>query len=375
MPTNYANGSEVLSCNICFYEGEDADYIECRGRSYCDVCANRHLTVCSVCDRYETLSDAIIDADGNAYCTDCADELLTYCRCCSTWRCNDEFITYGRQDYCQECADEHFTSCDSCGELTPRDDAVYTDDGIYCRDCGGTSDYSDWEGSSDCDRIGSLRRFGVELESSGGNYIAIRNECPGWGIHNDGSIYGKEYVSPVLYGNDGLAEIERFCACAAKHGVSVDKRCGYHLHLDMRDMSNRQIAKILLAYHRSYSIFWERIVPASRRGNSYCRPITDFHRIDDLYDERLSIPFDRYCFINVCALNKHGTLEVRLHSATFDACKIINWIVAHIRFTEWAANADIAEIDALDRAKIENIIGAECAEYYKQREKELNSES
>jgi len=53
-------------------------------------------------------------------------------------------------------------------------------------------------------------------------------------------------------------------------------------------------------------------VPASRRGNQYC-------------DFGISIR-DRYKAVNVCAFNKHSTIEIRLHSGTTDYTKIISWI-------------------------------------------------
>ena len=79
--------------------------------------------------------------------------------------------------------------------------------------------------------IGSRRRFGVELETSKcPDHEDIRDDTC-FGCKEDGSIDGKEFISPPLSSDRGLEAIRHFCEVAQK--FEVDKKCGFHLHLDM----------------------------------------------------------------------------------------------------------------------------------------------
>lgn len=102
--------------------------------------------------------------------------------------------------------------------------------------------------------------------------------------------------------------------------ASVNKTCGLHVHLDMRRMNK---ARLQGAYSRltKNQPLLEALVPKSRLSNKYCERNTT-HDLDDA----LSNNSGRYWIINFQALKEHKTLEVRLHSGTTDAVKIISWI-------------------------------------------------
>lgn len=97
--------------------------------------------------------------------------------------------------------------------------------------------------------------------------------------------------------------------------ATVNKTCGLHVHLDMR---NRQSSVVFhnLVKCQDYLM---NMLPASRRSNSYCK------KVDTGTDINVAIR-DRYRSINVESLSKHGTLEIRAHTGTTQFDKIFNWV-------------------------------------------------
>jgi hypothetical protein len=95
--------------------------------------------------------------------------------------------------------------------------------------------------------------------------------------------------------------------------VRVDKSCGLHVHLDMR---NRDVAKSFSNLVSMQNILY-RMVPAARKTCQYSRPTKGkTYRILD----------DRYHGINSASMRRHNTIECRIHSGTVDAVKINSWI-------------------------------------------------
>lgn len=95
--------------------------------------------------------------------------------------------------------------------------------------------------------------------------------------------------------------------------VKVDKTCGLHVHVDMR---NRDVAK---SFHNLVSMqqFLYAMLPASRRSSRYAYPVkgTNWRILDE-----------RYHGINSQAYEKYKTLEARMHCGTTQGNKIINWV-------------------------------------------------
>jgi hypothetical protein len=109
--------------------------------------------------------------------------------------------------------------------------------------------------------------------------------------------------------------IESVCRELERLGCSVNKSCGLHVHFDMRHIKSA----------RSVETFGKRVaacvpalrlmLPKSRANNRFClEPINSF------------TDGNRYTFVNVQSFQKHRTLEIRGHSGTISAIKIINWI-------------------------------------------------
>lgn len=114
-----------------------------------------------------------------------------------------------------------------------------------------------------------------------------------------------------------LDVIKRVCVTLAKAGCKVNKTCGMHVHLDMRNRDKTIAFANLVAAQN----FLYLMNPASRtdvvNGMRYCAPTRT-----RTFSDRM----DRYSGINGAAYARHKTIEVRIHAGTVDVTKISNWI-------------------------------------------------
>lgn len=97
--------------------------------------------------------------------------------------------------------------------------------------------------------------------------------------------------------------------------LKVNNSCGLHVHIDMR---NRNYGRSFEQLYVAMPILMS-MVPSSRRSNTYCKENTNKKGWS-------SGRSDRYEVLNTTSFRKYKTLEVRVHSATTSAYKIINWI-------------------------------------------------
>jgi hypothetical protein len=191
----------------------------------------------------------------------------------------------------------------------------------------------------------SRRRFGVELEVSEADGYRDLEDNTRFAAKNDGtSGVSKEFVSPVLQGDEGLDEIANFCRQAG--GFEVSKACGYHLHVDCTGLGVRQRKAVAAAYCMTCDV-WASFVPDDRRCNTYCKrhdwSTQDIR--DKTWDSLIkSLGHNRYVWCNWLSYSRHNTVEIRIHGGTVDYRKIVNWVIAHTRFVDWAAGRTLDEI-------------------------------
>lgn len=197
----------------------------------------------------------------------------------------------------------------------------------------------------------AIRAVGVDVEIEGYNH----HTRPQWKIVTDSSVTntgtglnygGWEVVSPILRGEEGLAEVAKVAEALDRAGAKVDRSCGFHVHVDARDLQANEIMTVV----RRYAEFETKIdsfMPASRRGdsNSFCQSMGQFlnrypvssSSIDrlrnDVYNYRCRDDA-RYWKVNLQAFLRHGTIEFRQHSGTRNAQKMVNWVRFCLGFVE-----------------------------------------
>lgn len=326
----------------CFECGESQTRLNISGVPLCEDCYFRTHSFCNRCN-------AELPIENTIFCEDCSEEIEFRCNTCNQ---RIESSVFGLRDidayFCQTCFDSRQTRC--CVNCHNHFFSVNTES-QFCSQCLSQAIWNHLgfftENPSYTD-IKSERKFGVEFETSA---------CPGhhtlygktsFGCKEDGSVDGFEFVSPVLYGDEGLNEVTNFCDLANELEFKIDSACGFHIHLDLSSESHVNCFKVAYAYMYSYP-FWSRFVSNTRKNNYYCTKhfytSVNLIRYDDFIDWiHDTIGSERYHWVNWGAYLQHKTVELRNHAATLNAIKVCNWIKAHARFIDKIISLPLEEI-------------------------------
>lgn len=357
---------DPVECPRCGNSARQTLLEDCEGEEVCEDCFGDTSFQCEACGNVECNDDAYSDEEtGETVCNACYDERYATCPCCNqevriggadtethdTWR--------GERHYHAECFWDEFTTCDGCGEIVNRDEAHYHErrDACFCRNCRPGDGECDakafrFEDTDSAGEVRSLRTYGVELETSECDDYEDLDGLTHFYAKDDGSIYGKEFVSEVLRGERGLQAIREFCGKASS--FDVNKSCGYHLHIGFADLDDEAKLSIMLAYHYTQDA-WFAMVDDERADNHFCRKFGWNPSVRSWADIR-RISTDRYKWVNVCAFDEHGTIEVRLHGGTLHARTVTDWVVAHLRFVEHFAVYAPDDVRAMFRGAIKGDI-------------------
>jgi hypothetical protein len=184
---------------------------------------------------------------------------------------------------------------------------------------------------------GDDRYVGIEMEIiSKMDHYAMRHAIAQAGLESyvcaksDGSVRGSStYPNPhelaILVKESEMARVVKK-VCKILHGnSSVNKSCGLHVHLDMRKRNSD------VAYANLYSAqaLLYAMCPKTRLTNSYCRPQNSYTKMSQAH-----MGGERYLGINPTAFARHKTIEIRIHSGTINAFKIINWVKLLIQIAD-----------------------------------------
>jgi len=190
-------------------------------------------------------------------------------------------------------------------------------------------------------RISSPRtyRFGLEFEAY--RPEDSRMKMKGVNFGTDDSIeppHNKEgfecRTSPLKF-KDIHNLVIKLMEYLEKKKCGVNKSCGFHMHTSHPKFFDATYIKKLLMFWISIEDVIVSTQPRSRFNNTYCKR-TLFQYIQD-YDKEIPAAKDsliremrnkdRYSALNIASLEKHGTIEVRIHAGTIDPVKIINWMI------------------------------------------------
>jgi hypothetical protein len=170
----------------------------------------------------------------------------------------------------------------------------------------------------------------------------------------DGSVGdGCEITTQPAMGDDFVDMIKALTDAFTTAHATVDQRCGFHVHVDARDISADGCRRLFLAWAHIEPILFQ-CMPPSRRTNQYCGPMK--RQIEDAniggpsdsnlrlsrqlavavsqrdYGNAVQIaPYsrcftgDRYRALNATALASHGTIEFRLAAGTVNYRKVVAW--------------------------------------------------
>lgn len=271
---------------------------------------------------------------------------------------------------CETCR-RAYRSCADCGSLEHRETLDDNDD--YCRSCSNRDDikFRDYHtsgiflGKEEGKTIKSLRPFGIELEviytssTKAAKFShAIAKEV---GITTDGSIQGAgiELQTPPASGSTGEKLIEDICKELIKNQFKVNRSCGYHLHLDVKEIDDKPanyqlvILQDLWLFYIAFEDVLLSFLPKSRKtGNTYCKSLKNDYNYTEIANAENTDKLEKIWYRartneqlnNAKADSKHGTryrginlhtlfsarhIEIRYHSGTINPRKVLEWVNLH----------------------------------------------
>jgi hypothetical protein len=254
----------------------------------------------------------------------------------------------------------------------------------YCRDereCSRrTRDYGQdgcWEIRENCDECEEYYEVegcicGGETGCRGEHVVCLGHctghTCLGYEDHNDFECTcectctrDRGHEIAIVAPASKMSEVlNKVCTVLDEHGAYVNSTCGLHVHLDARKSNQKLMFSNLV---NSQKLLYS-MCPKSRYDNSYCAPNESG---TDMYEYG-----GRYWGINPGSYQKHKTIEVRLHSGSVNADKIIHWIYIlkkiayHTEFLE--------EIDSLKELTTKIKFSQKSISYIKVRVSKFKSE-
>ena len=303
---------------------------------------------CQLCG----VNDEIYAIDGRLVCLNCYQaevRRLFYCAGCHEHVSPGDDYTYLDERFCYTCIRQRRDVCEHCGNI--RDRGTMRRDNRNRPQCNGCykPEWRTQEWSAPRNTYARAPRgftYGVEIETSQSeDYAALEGQTI-WGCVPEASTSGREFVSPVLWGDAGLQEIADFLRKWAGDW-EVDSYCGTHIHIGLQRLSLEQKRQVAYAYFCAWPFLSDLIGP-DRANNSMCGSpqwtLQDLMSADDIED--FAEARDRFEFVNWRSLLKFGTIEVRCLQGTLDATLIIDWLCWHLKFIRKASSMSMAKLQS-----------------------------
>ncbi len=172
-----------------------------------------------------------------------------------------------------------------------------------------------------------------------------------WVIKPDSSC-GMEVCTPIYKGWQGL---KRACEVVeAFHRdpkIKVDDRCSVHIHIEVADLTNEQLASIIAHWFKCEPVFMDS-VPPNRKRNRYCQYM-GFNNLVQA-ESRISaqdlirkVGSVKYYSLNTKQLCQNGRKTIEFRIVEGQGCKdpylIKNWTRLILHFVEMASKRPFPE--------------------------------
>jgi len=223
---------------------------------------------------------------------------------------------------------------------------------------------------------------GVEVETYNNdiiNYDEVMNALPKnereylnerVSSKSDCSISGGEtdveWVTLPAQNDEAEKVVRLLCKAIKRAGFKVNRSCGVHIHIGERPdalrtkLSHRTKQKLLLLYD-IYKEALFRMLPASRwcaewcnhKKISYAPLLVSNNLFKDVINYYSQVVGTRYNHINYRPLTTIRTVEIRSHSGTTNARKILNWIKINLCLFRAARRMKLSDIIRLNGSQQE----------------------
>lgn len=207
-----------------------------------------------------------------------------------------------------------------------------------------------YELSELCDK---MCERGVVLVDRSSHY-GYSTRVPGWQVTYDTSLRtrtgkGVEVISPVLYGESGLNQLELILTTLTEEGFTVNISCGLHVHHDCNDYTGNDLVSLANLYHAHGTGLNSILAPSRRNSHKYCSKFTNIEvrRLNEYVhastDEVAGQIRSRYKALNIKSFIKRGTVEFRQHQGSLNYAKIEAWIVLTFLMVNYAKANTVVE--------------------------------
>jgi len=372
--------SEIKNKNEISYK--DETYI-------CKSCFDRLYSLCDFCDEYKREENCSYDESDKVCCEDCRYDIYR-CDSCGYFVHSDD--TYSC-DNCERifCEDCYYNNHSECG--------IYDNDKTLDKIPSADTNKSDTKGYYCGIELEVLAT--AELNRNKDEFKCVEDGSIASGCDGDEDGYGEgcEFVSAPLQ-NDAFERVVKPFVTKNSARCYVNRTCGYHLHIGLKphQIDNATFYKKVLYFGLNNELLFLQTQPRSRYGGTYSEFLNDFtcrkpkkpldtcvktRRTDtflhyfyrrrtntltkEKYMERYgnyskylqslkqtskySSSANRYFWINLHATSLYNTIEIRLHSGTFNYNKIKAWALLWTRIFNWL---DKQKLSAIKEMKFES---------------------
>ncbi len=190
-------------------------------------------------------------------------------------------------------------------------------------------------------KFGIEFEFGLNLPATGPHTYGSDNrdwhmknileECgvSDFRIGHDGTEW--EIKTPPLSGPNGFKKVKRFLEGVLDRGAFVTDSDGLHVHHDAPEFIDEPLRTLTLVENwveNQAEIM--KMVHRNRNGRWACPPwsIYDVDRFKQNIESNVEEPSQGFGRknLNVSALRRHGTIEVRLHEGTLNYEEVLSWV-------------------------------------------------
>lgn len=358
---------------------------------YCNTSLIYNMYVMTVKDYFHDLIDEIKNRFFRQ-CVECEDYIDRE----AFYRSTD------RGDICQSCLDEVYFQCNRCENYFHGDsDAWCNGDEDQCENCineeQSTINYRKPQMTclgteSEGDTLKTSRIWSCEVEhywNDRKKAVQTYKDMPKeFGIAHDGSLNtrggGVEIQSCLLRGLESEGIIRNVLSSFREAGHIVDGSCGLHVHIDVNDYLKLEnpVEKLrqLIAFQLVFESILHLFVPQGRRLNRYARMIAQDYTLEKLakVDNVAKLMMfwyktstlesaqscstshyqdTRYYGFNMhCLFQGYGNIEIRHHSGTLNAQKVLEWANLHCRIVDWALREKVTMATFTKWAKLPKVL-------------------
>ena len=182
--------------------------------------------------------------------------------------------------------------------------------------------------------------------------------------HDRGLVGDNEIVSPILYGENGFAQLKNILDTLNELGCEVNYTCGIHVHHDVtnkmvegKEQSQKFLANLVKFVAKYEHLIYKLVSPSRLDGRNYSTPVRQeffghtetlnknsvarmvarvkrncenkYRYSNDINNNQPSpsVQYNRACGLNFRNVWTRGSVEFRYHNGSLNFDKIVSWIV------------------------------------------------